>query len=207
MNWYASDYDKVKASESSFKSRKTIKLTCSFQQTYSIWPMLLACHFRINSFRKAATQMNSQQSEELKWEPDHVINEQQMFAGQLGSAIWISRVHELLECIFFKKAYYCQSPLLESLNTTPQNYLSVRTNSIPYEGKVRKKHIAFLSCYLYFDLIRKLLKTGILVKKTSERFLNLEMCICGVQKERRKLSYISRMLLFFFFIKNKLNVI
>ena len=33
--------------------------------------------------------MNSQQSEELKWEPDRVINEQQMFAGQLGSAIWI----------------------------------------------------------------------------------------------------------------------
>ena len=102
MNWYASDYDKVKASESSFKSRKTIKLTCSFQQTYSIWPMLLACHFRINSFRKAATQTNSQQSEELQWEPDRVINEQQMFAGQLGSAIWISRIHELLECIFLK---------------------------------------------------------------------------------------------------------
>ena len=65
MNWYASDYDKVKASESSFKSRKTIKLTCSFQQTYSIWPMLLACHFRINSFRKAATQTNSQQPYEV----------------------------------------------------------------------------------------------------------------------------------------------
>ena len=100
---------------------------------------------------------------------------------------------------FFLKAYCCQSPLLESLNTTPQNYLAVRTNSIPYEGKVRNKHIAFLSCYLYFDLIRKLLKTVILVKKTSERFLNLEMCICRVQKETRKLSYISRMLLSFFF--------
>ena len=200
MNWYASDYDKVKASESSFKSRKTIKLTCSFQQTYSIWPMLLACHFRINSFRKAATQMNSQQSEELKWEPDRVINEQQMFAGQLGSAIWIPEYMSLWNVFKKKKkAYCCQSPLLESPNTTPQNYLAVRTNSIPYEGKVSNKHIAFLSCYLCFDLIRKLLKTGILVKKTSERFLNLEMCICRVQKERRKLSYISRMLLFFFF--------
>lgn len=101
--------------------------------------------------------------------------------------------------VFFKKAYCCQSPLLESLNTTPQNYLAVRTNSVPYEGKVRNKHISFLSCYLYFDLIRKFLKTGILIKKTSERFLNLEMCICGVQKERRKHSHISRRLLSFSF--------
>lgn len=105
----------------------------------------------------------------------------------------------------YKKAHCCQSPL----NTTPQNYLGVRTNSIPYEGGVRNQQIAFLSCYLYFDLTRKLLKTGNLVKKTPERFLNQEMRIWGVEKERRKHSCISNMFLsfFFFFIKNKLNVI
>lgn len=37
-----------------FKSRKTIKLTCSFQHTCSVWPLLPACQFIINNFRKGA---------------------------------------------------------------------------------------------------------------------------------------------------------
>lgn len=89
MNWYASDRDKVKVSESSFKNRKTTKLTCSFQQTYSIWPMLPACNFLNKQLQKGSYTDVFTTAWRAEISTNGAINKEQMFAGGLGSEVWI----------------------------------------------------------------------------------------------------------------------
>lgn len=171
------------------------QINCSFQQTYHLEP----CFWNISEqqFQAAKTKQFRQHS--IETEPDRKNNEQQMLCSHWDLRIWISRIQSF-ECIF-KKAYcwVLVTSVRISLNTKLVNYLAVRNQlSSEEREKVRNKHIAFLSCYLYFDLWLCTLK----LDSCQENFRDFwNLGICGGRREEYSKSKQEASFFFFFSLK------